>query len=76
MGLLVASLFVGTAVVETAFGINGIGSFLVSSVSQQDFPVVQAISLIGVTLFVVLSTVVDLLLPVVDPGMRKERASA
>jgi peptide/nickel transport system permease protein len=74
VGLLIASLFVGTAVVETAFGINGIGSFLVSSVSQQDFPVVQAISLIGVTLFVVASTVVDLLLPVVEPGMRKERA--
>ncbi|MGY1807051.1 ABC transporter permease [Blastococcus sp. SYSU D00669] len=74
VGLLVASLFVGTAVVETAFGINGIGSFLVSSVNQQDFPVVQAISLIAVTLFVLLSTLVDLLLPVVDPGMRKERA--
>ena len=74
VGLLVASLFVGTAVVETAFGINGIGSFLVTSVNAQDFPVVQAISLIGVTLFVVASTVVDLLLPVVEPGMRKERA--
>ena len=74
VGLLIASLFVGTAVVETAFGINGIGSFLVSSVNAQDFPVVQAISLIGVTLFVVASTVVDLLLPVVEPGMRKERA--
>ena len=76
VGLLVASLFVGTVVVETAFGINGIGSFLVSSVNRQDFPVVQAIALIGVTLFVVLSTLVDVLLPVVDPGMRKERVSA
>lgn len=74
VGLLVASLFVGTAVVETAFGINGIGSFLVSSVNRQDFPVVQAIALLGVTLFVVTSTVVDLLLPLIDPGMRKERA--
>ncbi|WP_219417336.1 ABC transporter permease [Pseudonocardia nigra] len=72
VGLLIAGLFVGTAVVETAFGLNGIGSFLVASVARQDFPVVQAISLIAVALFVVVSTVVDLLLPVVDPRVRKE----
>ncbi len=76
VGLLVAALFVGTAVVETAYGINGIGSFLVSSVSRQDFPVVQAISLIAVTLFVLMSLVVDLLMPVVDPGVQKERVRA
>lgn len=76
VGLLVAALFVGTAVVETAYGISGIGSFLVSSVSRQDFPVVQAISLIAVTLFVVMSLVVDLLLPVVDPSMQKGRGRA
>ncbi|MGY1813579.1 ABC transporter permease [Blastococcus sp. SYSU D00820] len=76
VGLLVASLFVGTAVVETAYGINGIGSFLVSSVGRQDFPVVQAISLLAVTLFVVMSLLVDLVMPVVDPGVQKERARA
>ncbi|QNG38744.1 ABC transporter permease [Geodermatophilaceae bacterium NBWT11] len=71
VGLLLASLFVGTAVVETAFGINGIGAFLVSSVSRQDFPVVQAVSLIAVVVFVVISTAVDLLLPVLDPQLRR-----
>ncbi|MDP5183627.1 ABC transporter permease [Blastococcus sp. BMG 814] len=74
-GVLVAGLFVGTAVVETAFGVNGIGSFLVSSVARQDFPVVQALALIGVTLFVVVSTIVEVLLPVVDPRVRKELVS-
>lgn len=75
VGLLVASLFVGTAVVETAFSINGVGSFLVTSVTRQDFPVVQAISMIAVALFVVTSIVVDLLMPLVDPGVQRERAA-
>ncbi|MQY09442.1 ABC transporter permease [Actinomadura macrotermitis] len=66
-GLLVASLFVGSAVVETAFGLDGVGSLLVSSVSRQDFPVVQGIALIAVLLFVTVNTLVDLALPFIDP---------
>lgn len=67
VGLLFASLFVGTAVVETAFGLDGIGSLLVSSVSRRDFPVVQGIALIAVVLFVVVNTLVDMALPFIDP---------
>ncbi|GAA2212866.1 ABC transporter permease [Nonomuraea monospora] len=66
-GLLVASLFVGTAVVETAFGVDGVGSLLVSSVSRRDFPVVQGIALVAVVLFVLVNTLVDLALPAIDP---------
>ncbi|WP_067811664.1 ABC transporter permease [Actinomadura kijaniata] len=67
VGVLVASLFVGTAVVETAFGLDGVGSLLVTSVSRRDFPVVQGIALIGIALFVVVNTLVDLVLPLIDP---------
>ncbi|MEU6408138.1 ABC transporter permease [Microbispora sp. NPDC046933] len=67
VGVLFASLFVGTAVVETAFGLDGIGSLLVSSVSRRDFPVVQGIALIAVVLFVVVNTLVDLAMPFIDP---------
>ncbi|GIH81105.1 ABC transporter permease [Planobispora longispora] len=67
IGLLFASLFVGTAVVETAFGLDGVGSLLVSSVSRRDFPVVQGIALIAVLLFVVVNTLVDLAMPFIDP---------
>ncbi|GAA3228223.1 ABC transporter permease [Actinocorallia longicatena] len=67
IGLLVASLFVGTAVVESAFGLDGVGSLLVGSVARRDFPVVQGIALIAVVLFVTVNTLVDLALPFVDP---------
>ncbi|MFT4082878.1 MAG: ABC transporter permease [Nocardioides sp.] len=70
VALLFASLFVGTAVVETAFGLDGVGSLLVTSVSRRDMPVVQAIALFGVTLFVVTSTLVELVLPLIDPRLK------
>jgi peptide/nickel transport system permease protein len=70
--LLFASLFIGAAIVETAFGVEGVGSLLIQAISRRDFPVVQAISLISVALFVFTSTVADLLLPFVDPRVRKE----
>ncbi|MEU6747987.1 ABC transporter permease [Spirillospora sp. NPDC046719] len=67
IGVLVASLFVGTAVIETAFGLDGVGSLLVTSVSRRDLPVVQGVSLLGVLLFVAVNTLVDLALPFIDP---------
>ncbi|MFB4320503.1 ABC transporter permease [Actinomadura sp. 21ATH] len=70
MAVLVASLFVGTAVVETAFGLDGVGALLVSSVSRRDFPVVQGIALFAVALFVVLNTLVDLVMPLIDPRVK------
>lgn len=69
--LLVASLFIGAAVVEFAFGLQGVGYLLVTSIGRRDFPTVQAISLIAVGLFVVTSTVADILLPLIDPRVRK-----
>jgi len=69
-GLTIAGLLAGTVVVETAFGISGIGSFLVQSVSAKDFAVVQAISLIMVATFVILNAVVDVLNGALDPRVR------
>jgi peptide/nickel transport system permease protein len=66
-GLIVSTLVVCTVLVEDAFSVNGIGSLLDLSTTTKDFPVVQAISLIFITLFMVVNFVVDLLLPVVDP---------
>ncbi|MFG2943414.1 ABC transporter permease [Streptomyces sp. NPDC048282] len=73
--MLLASLYVGTTVVERAFGINGVGSLLVQSVGSRDMPVVQAIALLGVALFVVTSTAVELVLPLLDPRLRVEAAT-
>ncbi|MFF4835468.1 ABC transporter permease subunit [Streptomyces sp. NPDC001315] len=72
-GTLVAGLVAGTVVVETAFGIDGIGSFLVTSVQGKDYNVVMAISLLLVLLFVLVTTVIDSLQRVLDPRIRERR---
>ncbi|MBS1678282.1 MAG: ABC transporter permease [Actinobacteria bacterium] len=67
IGLSIASIVVGTTVVEVAFGLNGLGSLLVQSVLRSDFPTVQAVSLILVVTFVVVNTLVDILYVLLDP---------
>jgi peptide/nickel transport system permease protein len=66
-GLTIAGLIAGTVVVENAFALNGLGSFLVQAVGQKDVPVVQAICLILVAAFIIVNTIVDLLYAVIDP---------
>ncbi len=69
-GLTVAGLIAGSVVVENAFALNGLGSYLVTSVEQKDFPVVQAIALLLVAAFVVVNTIVDALYGLIDPRVR------
>ena len=69
--LTAASLIAGTVVVEYAFGLGGLGSLLVSSVSSKDYAVVEAITLIYLIAFVVVLAIVDLLQSVLDPRTRE-----
>ncbi|MFF2348799.1 ABC transporter permease [Kitasatospora sp. NPDC058115] len=66
-GLIVSTLLVCTILVESAFGIGGLGQLLELSSTTKDFPTVQAISLIIVALFMTVNLIVDLLHPLVDP---------
>ena len=66
-GPLIAGLLVATSIVESAFGISGIGNLLVQSVDRLDFPVVQAIVLLVVTAFLLVNAVIDILEPLIDP---------
>ncbi|CAN5626619.1 ABC transporter permease [soil metagenome] len=69
-GLSIASLVASSVVVESAFGLDGLGSLLVSSVVAKDFAVVQAVALILVVGFLVINLMVDMLYVVIDPRLR------
>jgi peptide/nickel transport system permease protein len=75
-GLTVAGLFAGSVVVEAAFGIDGLGSFLVSAVSAKDYNVVQAVGLLLVAVFVLVTTLIDVLHVTLDPRLRTKEARA
>lgn len=69
-GITVASLIAVAAVVERAFALNGLGSYLVQAAASKDFAVVQGISLILVTVFVILNLSVDVLYALLDPRVK------
>ena len=65
-----AEIVAGGIVVEQVFAIPGLGRMLVSSISNRDYPMVQAIVVI-LALWVVLSgTVADLINQRIDPRLR------
>jgi peptide/nickel transport system permease protein len=66
-GLTITSLIALSAVVERAFGINGIGATLVQAAASKDLALVQGIALVLVAAFVIGNTLVDLLYAVLDP---------
>ena len=66
-GITIASLIAVAAVVEVAFSLNGLGAYLVQAAESKDIAVVQGISLVLVTAFVVVNMLVDVLCAVLDP---------
>jgi peptide/nickel transport system permease protein len=68
-GICFVGLMASEVVVESAFGVNGLGSLLVQSVGAKDFSVVQAIVLLYVTVFMVINTVTDLIALKIDPRL-------
>ncbi|MFJ3957460.1 ABC transporter permease [Arthrobacter sp. NPDC090010] len=75
-GLTIAGLIAGSVVVEQVFQLGGFGQFLVASVQQKDFPVVQAICMVYVTAFIVLNTLIDLLYSLLDPRVSLGRTDS
>jgi peptide/nickel transport system permease protein len=66
-GITIASLIAVAAVVETAFSLNGLGAYLVQAAQSKDLAVVQGISLLLVSAFVIVNLLVDMLYAVLDP---------
>ena len=75
-GLTIASLIAVAAVVETAFATNGLGSYLVQAAASKDIAMVQGISLVFVTVFVLMNVAIDVIAALLDPRTRAAGAVA
>ena len=71
-GIQVASLLGGTVIIETIFGLPGVGRYIYEAISNRDYPVVQGVTLVIATIFVVVSMTVDMLYAVLDPRLRTQ----
>ncbi len=66
------TMIVGAVLVENVFALGGIGDVLISSVKASDYPVVQGITLLLVTVFALINLLVDILYALIDPRVRLE----
>jgi peptide/nickel transport system permease protein len=63
-------LITGSFLLESFFGIPGLGSITIDAIHNSDFPVIKAMTTIETLLFIFGNIVTDLLYSVVDPRVR------
>jgi peptide/nickel transport system permease protein len=70
VGLEIGGLLGGAVMTETVFNWPGVGTLMLTSIVQRDYPVVLAALVVVTTLFVVVNLAVDLLCALLDPRIR------
>jgi len=70
MGLQIAGLFGNTIVAETIFAFPGIGLYISQAISKGDFTTISAVTIVLGALYVLISTLVDLVQSIADPRIR------
>ena len=63
-------LFLGSLIMESFFGIPGLGSFTIDAINAQDFAVVRAMVFLGSVLYIVGLILTDISYTLVDPRIR------
>jgi peptide/nickel transport system permease protein len=70
VGISFGTLLTGAIIVESVFGIPGLGSEMSQAVSRRDYPVIQGIALISALVVVVSGYVVEIAYTFIDPRAR------
>ncbi|MFW0786035.1 ABC transporter permease [Gordonia sp. CPCC 206044] len=75
LGLIVGALLGGAVLVEAIFGWPGLGLLTQEGIFARDYPLVQVLVLLSVTVFVVIQLLADILHAWLDPRIRLAGAS-
>lgn len=70
VGLQFGALLGGTVVLERVFNLPGLGTFLITSIQNRDYPVVQALTLLAACAYIVINLSVDILYVFLNPRLR------
>lgn len=65
-------LILGSLLIESYFGIPGVGGLIFQAIQEADFPVIKALTIMSAVLYIVLQLVSDVLCALVDPKIRLE----
>lgn len=71
IGLNLGVLLTGAVVIESLFGLPGLGAYLVNGILKRDYPIVQGAILVFSTALVLINLAVDLLYAALDPRLRR-----
>ncbi len=70
VGLQMAYLLGGSAIVETMFARQGIGRLAVDAINNRDYPMVQGVVLVVAVIYVVINTFTDITYAFLNPKIR------
>ncbi|MBT6325538.1 MAG: ABC transporter permease [Bdellovibrionales bacterium] len=63
-------LILGALLLESFFGIPGLGGITLNAINSSDFPVIRAMTILSAVAYIVFSVLTDILYTVVDPRVR------
>lgn len=70
IGIVLAVTLSGSVVIETIFGLPGIGRLIINSVLRRDYPVIQGTVLFIAASYVLVNLIIDLLYVYLDPRIK------
>lgn len=68
--VIIPSLFMGSLILESFFGIPGLGSYTIDAIQQQDFAIVRSMVFLGSVLYIIGLILTDISYTLVDPRIR------
>ncbi len=68
--VIIPTLFLGSLILESFFGIPGLGSYTIDAIQQQDFDIVRAMVFLGTVLYIAGLILTDFSYTLVDPRVR------
>ena len=68
--VIIPSLFMGSLILESFFGVPGLGSYIIDAISQQDFAIVRAMVFLGSILYIVGLLLTDFSYVLFDPRVK------
>lgn len=68
--VIIPSLFMGSLVLESFFGVPGLGSYVIDAIGAQDFAIVRAMVFLGSVLYIFGLVLTDISYMLVDPRVR------
>lgn len=68
--VIIPSLFLGSLLLESFFGIPGLGNYMLEAIQQQDYAIVRSMVFLGSVLYVLGLLLTDIVYGLVDPRVR------